>query len=154
MSRRVGGEGGPWMLKQVQHDEGRNGKHPSMKGGRLPLALRPLRIGIAERARLALDLRQAAGVTLYRRSGAALIVLAADILALDRALSLRAGAAVEAMHVYSLIHDDLPCMDDDDMRRGKPTVHRAFDEATAVLAGAQLHALAFEWLVRTEEHTS
>src|SRR3546814_9048895 len=86
MSRRVGGEGGPWMLKQVQHDEGRNGKHPSMKGGRLPLALRPLRIGIAERARLALDLRQAAGVTLYRRSGAALIVLAADILALDRAL--------------------------------------------------------------------
>src|SRR3546814_11657662 len=86
MSRRVGGEGGPWMLKQVQHGEGRNGKHPSMKGGRLPLALRPLRIGIAERERLALDLRQAAGVTLYRRSGAALIVLAADILALDRAL--------------------------------------------------------------------
>src|SRR3546814_12504659 len=90
MSRRVGGEGGPWMLKQVQHDEGRNGKHPSMKGGRLPLALRPLRIGIAERARLALDLRQAAGVTLYRRSGAALIVLAADILALDRAHGLLA----------------------------------------------------------------
>jgi farnesyl diphosphate synthase len=53
---------------------------------------------------------------------------------------------VEAIHVYSLIHDDLPCMDDDDMRRGKPTVHRAFDEATAVLAGDSLHALAFEIL--------
>src|SRR3546814_12425022 len=50
------------------------------------------------------------------------------------------------MHVYSLIHDDLPCMDDDDMRRGKPTVHKAYDEATAVLAGDSLHALAFEWL--------
>ena len=52
--------------------------------------------------------------------------------------------AVEAIHVYSLIHDDLPCMDDDDLRRGKPTVHKAFDEATAVLAGDCLHALAFE----------
>lgn len=56
------------------------------------------------------------------------------------------GTAVEAIHVYSLIHDDLPCMDDDDMRRGKPTVHRAFGEATAVLAGDLLHALAFEIL--------
>src|SRR3546814_4872990 len=55
--------------------------------------------------------------------------------------------------VYSLIHDDLPCMDDDDMRRGKPTVHRAFDEATAVLAGDSLHALAFEWLVDPATHT-
>src|SRR5688572_5117749 len=54
-------------------------------------------------------------------------------LAEDRLI--RAGAAIEAIHVYSLIHDDLPCMDDDDLRRGKPTVHRAFDEATAVLAG-------------------
>ena len=57
-----------------------------------------------------------------------------------------AGAAVEAIHVYSLIHDDLPCMDDDDMRRGKPTVHKAFDEATAVLAGDALHVLAFDIL--------
>jgi farnesyl diphosphate synthase len=58
--------------------------------------------------------------------------------------SIRAGAAIEAIHVYSLIHDDLPCMDDDDLRRGKPTVHRAYDEATAVLAGDCFHDLAFE----------
>src|SRR5262245_60006958 len=57
---------------------------------------------------------------------------------------IRAGAAIEAIHVYSLIHDDLPCMDDDDLRRGKPTVHRAFDESTAVLAGDCFHDLAFE----------
>ena len=59
---------------------------------------------------------------------------------------MRAGCAVEAIHVYSLIHDDLPCMDDDDLRHGKPTLHKAFDEATAVLAGDSLHALAFEML--------
>ncbi|OYX06963.1 MAG: farnesyl-diphosphate synthase, partial [Sphingomonadales bacterium 32-68-7] len=57
-----------------------------------------------------------------------------------------AGCAVEAIHAYSLVHDDLPCMDDDDLRHGKPTVHKAFDEATAVLAGDSLHALAFELL--------
>ena len=75
-----------------------------------------------------------------------LVRAAGDLFHVDRALTLRVGAAVEAMHVYSLIHDDLPCMDDDDLRRGKPTVHKAFDEATAVLAGDSLHALAFEWL--------
>jgi len=58
------------------------------------------------------------------------------------------AAAVEILHSYSLIHDDLPCMDDDDQRRGRPTVHVAFDEATAVLAGDALHALAFEILGR------
>ena len=66
--------------------------------------------------------------------------------------ALRVGCAIEAIHVYSLIHDDLPCMDDDDMRRGKPTVHKAFDEATAVLAGDSLNALAFEWLGEDETH--
>jgi farnesyl diphosphate synthase len=55
----------------------------------------------------------------------------------------RAGAAIECVHAYSLIHDDLPAMDDDDLRRGRPTVHRAFDEATAILAGDGLQALAF-----------
>jgi farnesyl diphosphate synthase len=59
---------------------------------------------------------------------------------------LRAGAAVELLHCYSLVHDDLPAMDDDDLRRGKPTVHRAFDEATAILAGDGLQTLAFEIL--------
>ena len=75
-----------------------------------------------------------------------LVRAAGDLFHVDQDLTLRVGAAVEAMHVYSLIHDDLPCMDDDDIRRGKPTVHKAFDEATAVLAGDSLHALAFEWL--------
>jgi len=58
----------------------------------------------------------------------------------------RAGAAVECIHAYSLIHDDLPSMDDDDLRRGRPSTHRAFDEATAILAGDALQALAFEIL--------
>ncbi len=58
----------------------------------------------------------------------------------------RAGAAIECVHAYSLIHDDLPSMDDDDLRRGRPTTHRAFDEATAILAGDALQALAFEIL--------
>ena len=70
----------------------------------------------------------------------------------DPAATLRVGCAVEAIHVYSLIHDDLPCMDDDDMRRGKPTVHKAFDEAIAVLAGDSLHEIAFELLVDPETH--
>ena len=60
--------------------------------------------------------------------------------------AVRAGAAIECLHAYSLVHDDLPSMDDDDLRRGKPTVHRAFDEATAVLVGDALQALAFEIL--------
>ena len=58
----------------------------------------------------------------------------------------RAGAAVECVHAYSLIHDDLPAMDDDDLRRGRPTTHRAFGEATAILAGDALQGLAFEIL--------
>ncbi len=58
--------------------------------------------------------------------------------------ALRTAAAVECVHAYSLAHDDLPCMDDDDMRRGKPTVHKVWDEATAVLAGDALQTLAFE----------
>lgn len=69
----------------------------------------------------------------------------------ERAL-LRAAAALECIHAYSLIHDDLPCMDDDDMRRGRPTVHRAYDEATAVLAGDALQSLAFEILCHPDTH--
>ncbi len=65
----------------------------------------------------------------------------------DNAVSL-AAAAVELVHCYSLIHDDLPAMDDDDLRRGRPTSHKAFGEATAILAGDALLTLAFEWLAR------
>ncbi len=73
-----------------------------------------------------------------------LTTAAARLFAIDEERALRVGAAIEAIHTYSLIHDDLPCMDDDDLRRGKPTVHKAFGEAAAVLAGDSLHALAFE----------
>lgn len=59
---------------------------------------------------------------------------------------LRAGCAIELLHCYSLVHDDLPSMDDDDLRRGRPTVHKAFDEATAILVGDALQTLAFEVL--------
>lgn len=81
-----------------------------------------------------------------------LVCAAADLFGVDRAHSLRAGLAVECIHVHSLIHDDLPCMDDDGLRRGKPTVHVAFDEATAVLAGDSLLALAFEILADPSTH--
>ncbi|SEJ62585.1 farnesyl diphosphate synthase [Sphingomonas sp. OV641] len=64
----------------------------------------------------------------------------------------RVAIALEAIHVYSLIHDDLPAMDDDDLRRGRPTVHKAFGEATAILAGDCLHALAFEVLADPATH--
>ena len=75
-----------------------------------------------------------------------LTVAAGRLFGIPRDRALPAGTAIEAIHVYSLIHDDLPCMDDDDLRRGKPTVHKAFGEAAAVLAGDALHALAFEIL--------
>ncbi len=78
-----------------------------------------------------------------------LVVSTAEMYGVDRDAALRAGAAIEAIHVYSLIHDDMPCMDDDDLRHGKPTVHKVYDEATAVLAGDALHALAFEILADT-----
>jgi farnesyl diphosphate synthase len=65
---------------------------------------------------------------------------------------LRAACALECIHAYSLIHDDLPCMDDDDMRRGRPTVHKAYDEATAVLAGDALQTAAFEILAHPDTH--
>ncbi|WP_234029172.1 polyprenyl synthetase family protein [Aurantiacibacter spongiae] len=78
-----------------------------------------------------------------------LLVTVAQMYGADRASAVRAACAVESIHVYSLIHDDLPCMDDDDMRHGKPTVHRKFGDAIAVLAGDSLHALAFELLADT-----
>ncbi|HUD93811.1 MAG TPA: farnesyl diphosphate synthase [Sphingobium sp.] len=81
-----------------------------------------------------------------------LVQAASDLFNISRDSALRVGLAIECIHVYSLIHDDLPAMDDDDMRRGKPTVHKAFDEATAILAGDCLHDLAFELLADEETH--
>ncbi len=67
---------------------------------------------------------------------------------------LRAACALECVHAYSLVHDDLPCMDDDDLRRGRPTVHKAYDEATAVLVGDALLTVAFEIMADPDTHSS
>lgn len=75
-----------------------------------------------------------------------LVLEGARMLGVPEAQAVSAAAAIEALHAYSLVHDDLPCMDDDDLRRGQPTVHKKWDEATAVLAGDALQTLAFELL--------
>jgi farnesyl diphosphate synthase len=82
-----------------------------------------------------------------------LVCAACDLFAVARAAALRVATAIECIHVYSLIHDDLPAMDDDDMRRGKPTVHKVFGEDAAILAGDSLHALAFEVLADDATHS-
>ncbi|MEE4206806.1 MAG: farnesyl diphosphate synthase [Erythrobacter sp.] len=82
-----------------------------------------------------------------------LVASTAEMYGVSREAAIRVGTAVEAIHVYSLIHDDLPCMDDDDLRHGKATVHKVYDEATAVLAGDALHALAFEILADADTST-
>ena len=81
-----------------------------------------------------------------KRLRGVLLLESAALFDVPRATALRAAAAIEAVHAYSLVHDDLPCMDDDDLRRGQPTIHRKWDEATAVLAGDALQTAAFEWL--------
>lgn len=81
-----------------------------------------------------------------------IIVQSGRLFDVDERALLRAAAALECVHTYSLVHDDLPCMDDDDFRRGRPTVHRAYDEATAVLAGDALLALGFEIVCHPDTH--
>ena len=81
-----------------------------------------------------------------------LVIESASLFGVPRSQSLRVGAALECVHCYSLAHDDLPAMDDDDLRRGKPAVHKAFDEATAILAGDALLTLAFEILAGEATH--
>ncbi|WOK36338.1 polyprenyl synthetase family protein [Sphingomonas sp. C3-2] len=97
------------------------------------------------RAPLYLAMRHAA-IGGGKRLRPLLTLATAELFNVDRQRALRAATAIECVHVYSLVHDDLPAMDDDDMRRGKPTVHKAFDEAAAILAGDALQALAFEIL--------
>jgi farnesyl diphosphate synthase len=105
--------------------------------GRLHEAMRYAVLGPGKRVRAALV--YAAGEASLESGSAA----TAQRLGLDHA-----AAAVEIVHAYSLVHDDLPCMDNDDLRRGRPTVHRRFDEATAMLAGDALQPLAFELLAQ------
>ncbi len=81
-----------------------------------------------------------------------LVLHSARLFGVDDASSLRVGSAIEVLHTYSLVHDDLPCMDDDDLRRGRPTTHIAFDEMTAVLAGDALLTIAFEILADEKTH--
>ena len=81
-----------------------------------------------------------------------LVLATANLFKVTEAHAVRAAAAVECVHCYSLIHDDLPAMDDDDMRRGRPSLHKAYDEATAILAGDALLTLAFELLADEATH--
>jgi farnesyl diphosphate synthase len=83
-----------------------------------------------------------------------LVLNSARLFDVDPARAARAAAAIEVLHTYSLVHDDLPCMDDDDLRRGRPTTHIAFDEMTAVLAGDALLTIAFEILAHPATHES
>lgn len=87
-----------------------------------------------------------------KRLRAFLVLETAALFGADSEGAERVAAAVECLHAYSLVHDDLPCMDDDDFRRGQPTVHRRWDEATAVLAGDALQSLAFELLADPLTH--
>lgn len=82
-----------------------------------------------------------------------LVVETATLFGAARSGALMAGAALECVHCYSLVHDDLPAMDNDDLRRGRPTVHKAFDDATAILAGDALLTLAFDIIARPEVHS-
>ncbi len=81
-----------------------------------------------------------------------LLIASADMFDVPRDRSVRAGCAIEMIHCYSLIHDDLPAMDDSDLRRGRPSVHKAYDDATAILAGDALLTQAFEILASKETH--
>jgi farnesyl diphosphate synthase len=81
-----------------------------------------------------------------------LVVESAAVFAVAREAALLAGAALECIHCYSLIHDDLPAMDNSDLRRGRPTLHKAYDDATAILAGDALLTIAFDIITRDEIH--
>jgi farnesyl diphosphate synthase len=87
-----------------------------------------------------------------KRMRAFLVMQTAQLFSVNQTCATRVAAAVEMLHAYSLVHDDLPAMDDDDLRRGKPSCHKAFDEATAILAGDALQTRAFEVLAEEDTH--
>jgi farnesyl diphosphate synthase len=89
-----------------------------------------------------------------KRLRAFLAVESAALFSVDHRCAARVGAAIEMVHAYSLVHDDLPAMDDDDLRRGRPSCHCAFDEATAILAGDALQTRAFEILAEPDTHSN
>ena len=87
-----------------------------------------------------------------KRMRAFLVMQTAQLFSVNQTCAARVAAAVEMLHAYSLIHDDLPAMDDDDLRRGQPSCHKKFDEATAILAGDALQTRAFEVLAEADTH--
>ncbi len=87
-----------------------------------------------------------------KRMRAFLVMEVAKLFSVNRTCAARAAASVEMLHAYSLVHDDLPAMDDDDLRRGQPSTHKKFDEATAILAGDALQTRAFEVLAEEDTH--
>jgi farnesyl diphosphate synthase len=107
--------------------------------------------GMAEAGRLGEAMRYAA-LGGGKRFRPFLVIETAMLFGVPQAVALNTAAAVECVHCYSLIHDDLPAMDNDDLRRGRPTVHKAFDEATAILAGDGLLTFAFEILGHPDTH--
>lgn len=113
------------------------GEDTTAPQGRLTEAMRYAALNGGKRVRPALCLAAAAAVSSYEK-------------AFEHRGVLAAAGSVELIHAYSLVHDDLPAMDDDDLRRGKPTTHIAFDEATAILAGDALQTKAFEALANSE----
>ena len=136
-----------------------------MPGSAIELHLASVAVRVdAQLARLAQERRQGpprlAEALAYALSGGgkrlrpALVLASCEALGGDcgdDGLAMRFAVALELVHTYSLVHDDLPCMDDDDLRRGRPTVHRAFDEATAVLVGDGLQSLAFRHLLAASD---
>src|SRR5579863_1544253 len=89
-----------------------------------------------------------------KRMRAFLVMQTSALFSVSETCAARVAASVEMLHAYSLVHDDLPAMDDDDLRRGRPSTHKAFDEATAILAGDSLQTRAFEVLAEPDTHAN
>jgi farnesyl diphosphate synthase len=115
------------------------------------LAGEPLEGEIARPSRL-LEAMRYASLGAGKRIRPFMVVESAALFGVPRSQALMAGAALECVHCYSLVHDDLPAMDNDDLRRGRPTLHKAFDDATAILAGDGLLTFAFDILARPDTH--
>ena len=115
------------------------------------MAAEPVGGELARPVRL-LEAMRYAGLGAGKRFRPFLVVETATLFGVARSQALMAGAALECIHCYSLVHDDLPAMDNDDLRRGQPTLHKAYDDATAILAGDGLLTLAFDIASRPETH--
>jgi len=138
-------------MREVQSFETRLAQAGAAVEGRLQQLLAADRPGGQEAGRLGEAMRYAVFGG-GKRLRPFLVIEAAALFGVPQAAALNTAAAVECIHCYSLVHDDLPAMDDDDVRRGRATVHKAFDEATAILAGDGLLTLAFEILSRPDTH--